>query len=197
MRVYRLNFHHFSLLRSVNFGNVRAIFPLGFEVVKETKQQQIERIRLAWAPWKAKLEEEAHQRSRRQKIFKAIHSQPKTGKHGIAPSKEEIKRILEEFWAAWPEIENNELKIAALNIIANRFGHLVGKKRLRKVRKIFDRDKWYLLNIPDEQCATCERKARVRHHIIPLGRGGTNSPLNLILICDHCHVLIHPWMVGK
>ena len=35
MGFYRLNFHYFSLLGSVNFGTHRAIFPLGFEVVKE------------------------------------------------------------------------------------------------------------------------------------------------------------------
>jgi len=34
MGFYRLNFHYFSLLGSVNFGTYRAIFPLGFEVVK-------------------------------------------------------------------------------------------------------------------------------------------------------------------
>lgn len=29
------------------------------------------------------------------------------------------------------------------------------------------------------------------HHKIPLSKGGTNHPLNLIVLCPNCHALVH------
>jgi len=33
----------------------------------------------------------------------------------------------------------------------------------------------------------CLKKASEVHHIVPLSRGGTNTPANLICICLECH----------
>jgi 5-methylcytosine-specific restriction endonuclease McrA len=32
------------------------------------------------------------------------------------------------------------------------------------------------------------------HHIVPIGRGGSNRLTNLSVLCFVCHKLIHPWM---
>jgi len=46
-------------------------------------------------------------------------------------------------------------------------------------------------------CWSCGESAidpLVRHHIIQLQRGGSDSPRNLIEICRPCHAEIHPWL---
>jgi hypothetical protein len=42
------------------------------------------------------------------------------------------------------------------------------------------------------RCRRCGITVRlVVHHIIPIGKGGTNLPQNLLTVCDVCHRLAH------
>lgn len=42
------------------------------------------------------------------------------------------------------------------------------------------------------RCALCDSTRFLQiHHYIPRGRGGTNSPHNLITLCSDCHALAH------
>lgn len=44
------------------------------------------------------------------------------------------------------------------------------------------------------KCFYCGAPATEVHHIIPLSRGGTNSPFNMVLVCHRCHALHHKHM---
>ena len=47
------------------------------------------------------------------------------------------------------------------------------------------------------KCFFCGAPATEVHHIIPLSRGGTNSPLNMVLVCHRCHELRHRHLKRK
>jgi 5-methylcytosine-specific restriction endonuclease McrA len=48
---------------------------------------------------------------------------------------------------------------------------------------------------PEGSCFLCrQQSAAVRHHVIPVSKGGTNRSLNLVGLCHYCHALIHPWL---
>lgn len=51
--------------------------------------------------------------------------------------------------------------------------------------------KWYhsLVKYPD--CFICGKKAKLRHHIIGLVKGGTNHRLNFVSLCKNCHIKVH------
>jgi len=52
-------------------------------------------------------------------------------------------------------------------------------------RYIFSRDKY--------KCRICGRTTKHPqcHHIVPVGRGGSHHPNNLITVCRRCHKNIH------
>ena len=56
--------------------------------------------------------------------------------------------------------------------------------RLRKY--VFHRD-----NGVCQGCGTDVDRSAPIHHICPLGCGGTNSPSNLLLLCEECHGNVH------
>ena len=42
------------------------------------------------------------------------------------------------------------------------------------------------------RCALCDSTRFLQiHHVMPRGKGGTNSPHNLITLCSDCHALAH------
>lgn len=45
-------------------------------------------------------------------------------------------------------------------------------------------------------CANCGETERPlhAHHVVPLSLGGSNSPSNLIALCEDCHESLHPHM---
>lgn len=47
-----------------------------------------------------------------------------------------------------------------------------------------------------ERCFTCRSGDRtiVRHHVIQLQHGGSNTPRNFVAICTRCHAAVHPWL---
>lgn len=48
------------------------------------------------------------------------------------------------------------------------------------------------------KCCNCEEHdTRLDvHHIVSIGRGGTNHLSNLAVLCFVCHKLVHPWMTA-
>lgn len=157
--------------------------------MKETQEQRLARIREAWRPWKEKIDSEHRTRRR---VDPVGHVRVKGMENGN--NRGRIRDLLRTFWEGWEKLDSDALRLASLVVMANKFQVRVTEKRLRKMRKKYNRNKHNLLNIPNEKCATCDKRSRVRHHIIPLTVGGLNIPLNLILICHGCHAEIHPWM---
>lgn len=49
-------------------------------------------------------------------------------------------------------------------------------------------------NLSSNKCRLCGEPAYCMHHILPLCKGGDNSPSNLIPVCRNCHKKIHPFM---
>lgn len=46
-----------------------------------------------------------------------------------------------------------------------------------------------------KRCSDCGSSDRLQvHHIIPLSKGGTNHPFNLIVLCHNCHEKRHRHM---
>lgn len=43
----------------------------------------------------------------------------------------------------------------------------------------------------DHECRLCGRAGIEVHHILPKSEGGSDNPINLILLCGVCHKLIH------
>ena len=56
---------------------------------------------------------------------------------------------------------------------------------------VIERDKW--------KCRDCgKHSARFEvHHIIPVSRGGTGEPANLLTLCAPCHISRHRVLDGK
>ena len=50
-------------------------------------------------------------------------------------------------------------------------------------------------HISDGPCEVCGGRANYKHHITPLISGGLNTNINMLNICENCHVEIHTWMV--
>jgi len=193
-----------GVFQVVKFGNCRAIFCLHLNEqshlkanqMKETPEERRERIRSAWKYFKEKHctkpplpPKEEFQTKRLPKDTLLSPNLVDALKNG---HKGPINAALKEFWKNY-ESQTNEERLAALRNYAD-CKERITPKRLRKMRKRYDRHKNSLLNIPNCECGTCESLAHVRHHIIPLYAGGPNNPLNLILICNNCHAKIHPWM---
>lgn len=55
------------------------------------------------------------------------------------------------------------------------------------------RDKEHIKKKFNHCCAECGGGGRLEiHHILPLGRGGTNAYANLVPLCGECHAKHHP-----
>ena len=74
-------------------------------------------------------------------------------------------------------------------------GYDVTNKQLGIKRKTFDYSKHYIFPLHKEtKCYVCEGKANVRHHVLPLLKGGKNSVKNIVPLCNSCHCKVHPHM---
>ena len=63
----------------------------------------------------------------------------------------------------------------------------------RTMRTSFDRMRKIFV-IKGHRCYCCQFYAQVRHHVIPLSRGGRNKYNNIVPLCKSCHAKIHPWL---
>jgi len=58
----------------------------------------------------------------------------------------------------------------------------------------WNRIRFYVFSRDKYTCQICGRANLSKpncHHIIPIGRGGSSNPSNLITVCRHCHERIH------
>lgn len=66
-------------------------------------------------------------------------------------------------------------------------------RRLLEMRRAFDRYKFKCFPMREDcQCYCCDCRATLRHHVIPLSRGGRNKTSNIVPLCSFCHGEIHP-----
>lgn len=59
--------------------------------------------------------------------------------------------------------------------------HSTVSRALRHI--VFERDSY--------TCVLCDRGGADCHHIIPRGRGGRNTPQNLVTLCRMHHMILH------
>ena len=57
----------------------------------------------------------------------------------------------------------------------------------------WDRIRHYVFQRDHYTCQLCGRKVSNPHchHIIPIGKGGSSTPDNLITLCEECHKYLH------
>jgi 5-methylcytosine-specific restriction enzyme A len=71
----------------------------------------------------------------------------------------------------------------------------ISSKVLAKEREHWDKiknRKFWLDN--KTTCYICTKRAKHRHHVIPLGKGGKTKRNNLVPLCKSCHCKVHPHM---
>lgn len=105
---------------------------------------------------------------------------------------EVVRRLLRE--KNNPE-DRIKILIEAASIVLPKLGNL------QKARSVFN-SKHKFLSFKDrfnrKKCLSClSNYSEVRHHIIPLSNGGVNHRINVLTICNSCHVKIHPWLSEK
>ncbi len=61
-------------------------------------------------------------------------------------------------------------------------------------RRGFDYSKNYQYPLKGKQCYVCEEPAAIRHHVVPLSKGGRNKKNNIVPLCHPCHCKVHPHM---
>ena len=74
------------------------------------------------------------------------------------------------------------------------------RKKLAEMRAEYNVKKFtesWRKHISRKQCYICDRNGEVRHHIIGLDNGGSNSHNNIRTLCKKCHSEIHPWLKVK
>ena len=67
----------------------------------------------------------------------------------------------------------------------------------QKLREQYNKKKFtenWKPHISARNCYVCDKKADIRHHIVPLKHGGHNSYLNIRSLCNACHAEIHDWL---
>ncbi len=74
--------------------------------------------------------------------------------------------------------------------------HKVSKQQIIEKRTRFNSVKHKYIDLNDS-CVSCKEKAEARHHIVPLINGGTNTSENIVILCNKCHAMIHPWLEYK
>ena len=70
------------------------------------------------------------------------------------------------------------------------------QKGLQEKRRLeFSKIKAKLLPLTQNTlCYNCNDIAVLRHHIIPICKGGLNISRNLVPLCNLCHYRLHPWL---
>lgn len=111
------------------------------------------------------------------------------------------KHILEKFWEDYalygqrrwdmPSPRGKEEVLKRLITLSRYVCDYPDKIIHRKNRQNFDSlkktHKW-------EYCFACGGNAQIRHHIILIKHGGSNSGKNIVRLCKECHAEIHPWL---
>lgn len=77
-----------------------------------------------------------------------------------------------------------------------RKGAWIAASLIKQRREAFEKRRHSLLSLKGALCYVCHEptKATVRHHIIPICKGGSNRSYNLVPLCATCHGALHPWL---
>jgi hypothetical protein len=111
----------------------------------------------------------------------------------------EIK-IYKDFWINFGcnkcsgEGFEKKFKLKILNQYSNKIIENLGYNNNKSWgrRCSFERHhKWCHSLIKYPLCFVCFKKAKIRHHIIGLAKGGYNKRINFISVCKKCHGKIH------
>jgi len=72
----------------------------------------------------------------------------------------------------------------------------VSLEELTRKRKKFDEFKNDIFPLTEDWCWLCNKQlATIRHHVILLRNGGPElAKPNVVLLCQNCHNVIHPWL---
>ena len=98
--------------------------------------------------------------------------------HGY--SKEEVLEVMKE--------------IASHNLMGKRW---ITKRTNSELREEYNEKKikeTWRPHVDGSICYVCDNRADIRHHIVPLKNGGSNSFRNIRVLCNNCHAKIHPWL---
>lgn len=107
--------------------------------------------------------------------------------------------ILKTFWSKFGGVRNvgigykKKAKIEALRWALNFKIKYKSGRSTQEVRRSFDK---YSKNRYRNSglCFACLARGYARHHIISIDNGGRNVKKNIVILCQQCHALLHPWM---
>jgi hypothetical protein len=90
---------------------------------------------------------------------------------------------------------NRREKLEALKYLST----VVYKRKMSnpKARGIWNKKKdreSFKPHVDARKCFICLERSQIRHHMIQLQHGGTNSYRNITTLCHRCHADIHPWL---
>jgi 5-methylcytosine-specific restriction endonuclease McrA len=109
-----------------------------------------------------------------------------------------LHEVLGQFWDQFRGAVDASTRIRLLCKWAER-----DERSVNDPRAISEKREWFdeaVRSLPEFQnilrrpCAVCRERADVRHHVIQLQLGGTNSLHNVVPLCHACHHQVHPWM---
>jgi len=152
----------------------------------ESQEERVERLRSSWSRFRELNRNTEEERPK-----------PKKPDHNFAiyigrrRQKTLTKKLLREFW---DRFRDSGTGAARLHLLQEMSFVKIDNRLPRKVRR------YHFTTMQSSisrfgRCGCCrEPRAYNRHHIIQLQNGGPNLKINLILLCDWCHSLIHDWL---
>lgn len=102
-------------------------------------------------------------------------------------------RTLEKFWDDFKSLKSVQIKLSLVQAMSQLVYQVGGRRTLQQKRARFNRMKAKYYRA-EGKCMICKGEAFVRHHVIQLRNGGSNSGRNLMRVCFQCHEKIHPWL---
>jgi 5-methylcytosine-specific restriction endonuclease McrA len=71
-------------------------------------------------------------------------------------------------------------------------------KQMQTKRNAFNAHKLISLPLSEKStCYCCSNQATLRHHVVPLAKGGRNKNNNIVPLCRSCHSKVHPHLHKK
>lgn len=152
-------------------------------------------------PPRKKVSKKAWRKEKKARVLKAAKLGLKqqhslTNKDRKAVVRHFVRKFRKEYkTASSPSVRLTILqKYASINLVPRT---LKTFKRTAVARKQYNDLK---VALPEFQlsgvCDVCPAPSQHRHHVIPLGKGGTNSPRNLVPLCKPCHELVHNYKIS-
>lgn len=103
-------------------------------------------------------------------------------------------KLKSELTRFWTHCNRYDMSPSARLARLKEFAEIVISKPKRRIRS------WQRNNFVTgfcrrgSRCFACGLFAKVRHHIIQIQHGGSNSKENIVPLCIGCHAEIHPWL---